>query len=105
VRKYPTYSNKEIKQMRLYSVYDVKANHYGNPIAIENDQVAKRMFTKAVNQPGTEWNDHPEDFIMYRVAHFDAERGQIMECPLIAIATASEVKVNPIAQPIRTEEN
>jgi len=78
--------------MRIYSIYDTKAEHYGNPVFIRTDAEARRMFSQIATDEQTEIGRHPEDFILYRIGTWDAENGMIKPEPGFAIAKAIEFK-------------
>lgn len=63
--------------MRLYTVYDSKAEQYSNPIAIRTDGEARRQFSVIATDKNTEIGKHPEDFCLFRIGSFDPETGII----------------------------
>lgn len=79
--------------MRIYSIYDTKAEHYGNPVFIRTDGEARRMFGQVANDKETEIGRHPEDFILYRIGTWDAETGTLTPEPGLSIAKAIEFAV------------
>jgi len=63
--------------MRLYTVYDNKAEQYGNPVASRTDAEARRQFGVVARDPSTEIGKHPEDFVLFRIGSYDNETGII----------------------------
>lgn len=61
--------------MKIYSVYDIKAAVYSLPVFMRNDDVAIRDFSSVVNEPGTAFNQHPSDYVIYRMGEFDENMG------------------------------
>jgi len=76
--------------MRVYTIYDTKAEHYGNPVFIRTDAEARRMFSQVANDMQTEIGKHPEDFILYRIGTWDAENGNLNPEAGTCIAKAIE---------------
>lgn len=59
----------------LYSIRDLKSN-FAPPVAISNDQVAKRWFGTRVNEDIT-MKYEPGDFDLYKVGEYNTETGEI----------------------------
>lgn len=69
-----------IMKMNLYSVYDKKADSYGNPFYMPTDATASRLFADQVldaSKPSL-LNQHPEDFRLNRVGSFDTDTGLVV---------------------------
>jgi len=76
--------------MRIYTIYDTKAEHYGNPVFVRTDAEARRGFGQVAVDRQTEIGRHPEDFILYRIGTWDAETGRITPEAGTCIAKAIE---------------
>jgi len=76
--------------MRIYAIYDTKAEFYGNPVYIRTDAEARRTFAQVAQDPQTEIGKHPEDFLLFRIGSWDAENGIIHTEPGVCIAKALE---------------
>lgn len=61
----------------IFSVYDSKALHYGQPHIQQNANVAIRAFSQAANTPDNPISQNPEDFSLIEIALFDDEKGVI----------------------------
>lgn len=61
----------------VLSVYDSKSKVFGSPFVSVNQDVAKRDFSRAVNDPNSQLFHNPEDFNLFILADFDDESGQI----------------------------
>ncbi|WNK14699.1 MAG: nonstructural protein [Microvirus sp.] len=79
--------------LNIYSVYDTKAQKYGVPFFLQNDLIAARSFTRAVNDPSTDLCAFPQDFTLYNVGEFDDGTAlfKINETPLL-VCSALNVK-------------
>lgn len=55
----------------IFTVYDMKANAYGNPFFMVNDKVAMRAFEQAANDATTEIFKFPSDFNLTQLGWFD----------------------------------
>lgn len=53
--------------LRLYSIYDLKAEQFSPPQVYHNDMLALRAFEGLVNDDKTLINSYPEDFNLYYV--------------------------------------
>lgn len=76
--------------MRVYSIYDTKAEYYSNPVFIRTDAEARRNFEAVANDTAGEIGKHPEDFILYRIGTWDPENGNIKPEAGTCIAKAIE---------------
>lgn len=63
--------------MRIYTIYDTKAEQYGNPVYCRTDAEARRQFGVVARDENTEIGKHPEDFLLYRIGTFDPETGNL----------------------------
>jgi len=50
--------------MKLYALYDVKADAYTNFVAEKSDAVASRQFAEAVTQPNSVLGKYADDFVL-----------------------------------------
>lgn len=57
--------------LKVYSVYDVKAETYGRPMCMVNVGVAVRGFSDEVKDVKSSLNKHPEDFRLFELGTFD----------------------------------
>ncbi|QCS36501.1 nonstructural protein [Capybara microvirus Cap3_SP_433] len=62
----------------LYSIKDVVSGEYGYPMAIMNDNLARRTFFE-LGSNSKEMQDFPNDFELWRVGTFDSQRGTVKE--------------------------
>lgn len=61
--------------MRVYSIYDSKAQAYSNPIYSGNNATAIRAFTKAAKQEGHDFNTFAGDYTLFCIAEWDDNTG------------------------------
>lgn len=61
--------------MRLYSVYDSKAEQFSPPQAYLNDMLALRGFESIVNDDNMLIKKYPEDFSIYYVGNLSDSDG------------------------------
>jgi len=64
-------------QINIYSVYDEKAENFGTPFFMKNQQMAERAYGDLVNDPNSTINRHPGDYKLYDVGSFDDVTGII----------------------------
>lgn len=61
--------------MRLFSVYDSKANTYLPPFLLANDKLAIRAFAHAANDKATDIGKYPTDFCLFEIGTYDDQSG------------------------------
>lgn len=62
--------------LRLYSIYDNKAEQFSPPQVYHNDMIALRAFEGLVNDDKTLINNYPEDFSLYYVGNLGDSDGR-----------------------------
>lgn len=76
----------------LYVVLDVVAQATAGPvITVPSDAVARRMFSDAVQAPGSILGTHPSDFILYKIGELDTSTGIVTPLELVPLISAQEV--------------
>ncbi|AXH72221.1 MAG: nonstructural protein [Microviridae sp.] len=63
--------------MKIYSVYDSKAEAYIQPIFSTNKATAIRSFAQAANDENTEFNRHAADYTLFEIGTWDEITGLI----------------------------
>lgn len=61
----------------IYALRDVKAKVFLTPTVENNDETAIRNFAYAVNHTDGLYNFSPSDFVLYRLAEYDMDKGVI----------------------------
>lgn len=61
----------------LYCIKDVKAGFDNSPFSRMNDELAKRDFYIALNQPGSLLQLAPSDFELWKIGTIDCDSGII----------------------------
>lgn len=81
--------------MKLYTIYDSKAQAFIPPFLMPTDAEALRAFDDVVNDPSTMFNKHPEDYTLFCTGSFDSQTGILSPNPSpVSIATAISLKIN-----------
>lgn len=62
--------------LRLYSIYDNKAEQFSPPQVYHNDMLALRAFEGLVNDDKTLINTYPEDFSLYYIGNIGDSDGR-----------------------------
>lgn len=62
--------------LRLYSIYDSKAEQFSPPQVYHNDMLALRAFEGIVNDDKMLIKKYPEDFSIYYVGSLDDSNGR-----------------------------
>lgn len=63
--------------MRVYSIYDEKAEEFSPPFFQANDRLAQRVVKESARGNGSMLAAYPEDFKIYRLGEFDTSTGTI----------------------------
>ena len=67
---------KETIPLRLYSIYDSKAEQFSPPQVYHNDMLALRAFEGIVNDDKMLMKKYPEDFSLYYVGNLSDSDGR-----------------------------
>lgn len=62
--------------LRLYSIYDCKAEQFSPPQVYHNDMLALRAFEGLVNDDKTLINTYPEDFSLHYIGNLGDSDGR-----------------------------
>lgn len=67
----------------VFATYDRVAENWGNPFVAPHAGIAVRGFTDAIIHPAgpSDISNHPEDFDLYQIGEYDAERGTLIPDP------------------------
>lgn len=57
--------------VKMFSVYDSKAEAYSTPQFYQTKGIAVRAFIEAIKQEDTPFCKYPEDFTLFEVGEFD----------------------------------
>ncbi len=83
--------------IRLYTVYDAKAEAYLQPYFSPTDAVAVRNFKAACNDQDHGFHAHAEDYSLFAIGAFDQLSGELsVEKALKPLARAHELLESPI---------
>jgi len=63
--------------MRVYSIFDEKAEEFSPPFFQPNDRLAQRMVRESARGNGSMLAAYPEDFKVYRLGEFNTATGEI----------------------------
>lgn len=77
--------------MRIFRIYDTKAEQYGPLVAAHTNAEAVRQLEVIANDPGTEIGRHPEDFLLFHVGNYSGEVAAITASEPRHIATAIDL--------------
>lgn len=67
---------KEMVPLRLYSIYDEKAEQFSPPQVYHNDMLALRAFEGIVNDDKMVIHSYPEDFSLYYIGNIGDSDGR-----------------------------
>ena len=64
-------------QLKVFSIYDEKAEAYLKPFFMRSQAEAIRAFTDLVNDPQSDFFKHSEDFILFEIGDYNDHSGHI----------------------------
>ena len=64
--------------LKVYSVFDTKANCFNAPFFVSNDNLAKRNFVTLRDDPLSTVNKFPDDFQLFDLGSYDDLTGLIV---------------------------
>lgn len=81
-------------KIKIFAVHDVKAEAFGNPMFMNNEQIAIRGLAGAVADPASVLSQSPEDFNLYELGEYDDNSGLItpLDRPKLVCSALSVVK-------------
>lgn len=62
---------------KIFAIYDNKAEAFMQPYFAHNAAVGTRTFSDNVQNHDTIFNKHPNDFVLFEIAEFDDQTGEI----------------------------
>lgn len=63
--------------LKMFAIYDAKAEFYANPFVARTTGEALRSFAQAANDEKITISQNPDDFALFELAEFDEQTGQI----------------------------
>lgn len=63
-------------ELRIYTIFDEKADHYLQPFFNVTDAAAMRLIGNMANDPNSQFGKNPEDYTIWLVGLFDQRTGQ-----------------------------
>lgn len=79
--------------MKIFCVYDAAVDAYMQPFFLRSKGEAARMWTDTVNDPKTQFHQHPKDFTLFEIGDFDETTGVVQAyAAKLPVGTALEFK-------------
>lgn len=77
--------------LKVFSVYDTKTKSYSNPFYSPTPDSAIRAFVDITNNPKSDVNRHPSDYILHQIGEFDDSTGLLTpQTPVINLGIGSD---------------
>lgn len=90
--------------MKLFSVYDLKAQVYAPPFVARNEQVAARMILEACEDRRIQLAKFPADYQLRVVADWDEDKGVTSDNTAFPLVVASVEEILRVAASSDVEE-
>lgn len=68
-------------KLKMFSVYDEKAQIYNKPFHFPNMETMKRTMIDLVLKDDNDVGKHPEDYLCYMIGEFDEDTGVLTGIP------------------------
>ena len=79
--------------LKIFSIYDSKAEAYNSPFYMQTQSLAIRAFTDEANNESSQIGKHPADFTLFYIGEYDDHTASFdLEKTKIALGTALEFK-------------
>lgn len=79
-----------------YSIHDSVAQFFGPPFFVKTDGEARRVFGDACKDTRSNLSEHPSDYSLYRIGHFDDNSGDLV--PVAPVLLTRGVLAAPAAE-------
>lgn len=76
----------------MFGIKDLKAEAFLPIFPSSTVGMAKRVFMEHVNNPESQFNKYPEDFVLFEIGEFDDSTGILAPCNLRHLGTASDYR-------------
>lgn len=63
--------------LKIFSIYDTKAEAYNQPFFMTTIGQATRAFADEANNPNSNLSKHPEDYTLFEIGVFDDEDASV----------------------------
>lgn len=63
-------------KLKLFAIYDTKAEAYMTPFYLATKGMALRVFADCCNDPDHNFGKNPEDYVLFELGEFDANTGK-----------------------------
>lgn len=80
-----------MEKQLLFCVYDSKVEGYLPPFTAMNRAVAIRMFTTAVLQEGSDFNNHADDYSLFEIGHYEPSSGELVSIQPKSVVAAHHI--------------
>ena len=77
--------------MRIYSIWDAKAEAFMQPFFMPNKGMAIRSVTEALRNENSTFRNYPDDFHLYEIGNYDDSTGRLEAAVPIAIMCLREL--------------
>lgn len=78
--------------IRIYAVYDSKAERYLQPFFTGSKGEAIRSITNVVNDPSHNFCTYAEDFTLFEIGEYNDQKGEISSTPPLSLGNLIEFK-------------
>lgn len=88
----------------IFSVYDAAAARFIDPFVAPTIEMALRGFREVCTHEGHQFQKFPEDYNLFHIGHFDAEKGEVQHIVAVKIAMAMDYRGSPTLAKVDAED-
>jgi hypothetical protein len=78
-------------KQNIFTIYDVKAEAYLQPIFVENEATAKRALMDVLGNPEHQFAKYPMDYSLFHIGKYSQENGSIEPLPPTFVCNLHEL--------------
>jgi hypothetical protein len=78
-------------KQNIFTIYDVKAEAYLQPIFVENEATAKRALMDVLSNPEHQFAKYPMDYSLFHIGKYSQENGVIEPVPPTFVCNLHEL--------------
>lgn len=90
-------------KIKMFTVYDIKAQAYLPPFYMQSTGQAMRVFEDTANDKDHQFGKHPEDYVLYEVGTFD-DQDCSFELNKTPITLSKAIELIAAPEPVNTDE-
>lgn len=88
-------------KLKVFTVYDSKAEAYLQPFFSVSTGAAVRMFSDAITDSNHQFHKHAADYTLFHIGEYDDTNGLLKAVTPVSLGNALEYKSAPALEPLK----